>query len=199
VQQNGGSSTEYYYHRAFLRDSGLFLTSTRYDAEFRIEQISREKIGERGAEARAHFLYEPDEANEAQLQSEAQISAAEIFPFSVRDSSEAYRFQLQFHPPSDAALRITLLRTRRFAGDAPDFEFQGKKYACVRFLVEETIREAGPKGVTLEARGEEWYAKGIGLVRYRKSYEEGALELDAALREVFPMSELERRAFLSGE
>ena len=87
-----------------------------------------------------------------------------------------------------------MIRKRRFLGDAPDFEFDEKKYACIKFSLQETIgnEKEGVKEVV--GLGEEWYAKGLGLVYYRKIYGNGSFKMEARLTDIFPMSELERKA-----
>jgi hypothetical protein len=44
----------------------------------------------------------------------------------VSDSAGVFLFKLQFHPPDDPKATIYVIRNRRFLGDAPDFELDGK-------------------------------------------------------------------------
>ena len=197
VSQNDSVMPEYWYYRTFVRDSGLFLVGTYYDHRFQIGQIVREKITKSGALAKECHLYEADlspEAEGGQIHTTTIIDAANKFPFAVTDSVGVFLFKLQFHPPDDPKATIYVKRSRRFLGDAPDFEFDGKKYSCVKFSLREGIgnEKEGPKEV--EALGEEWYAKGLGLVYYRKVYGGGSFKVEARLTDIFPMSELERKA-----
>lgn len=194
VTQNGVTSPEYWYYRSFLRDSGIFLTSTYYDQFFRIGQISREKIVANGAQAREYFLYEPDSLTGGQIQTKAQIKAPDIFPFRVKDSTGVFLFSVNFHPPDDSLATVYVIRNRRFLGDAPDYEILEKKTSCVRFGLREVIGNQKEGSTEVEGLGEEWYAKGIGLVWYRKTYGSGSLQIEGRLTDIFPMTELERRA-----
>jgi hypothetical protein len=43
-------------------------------------------------------------------------------------------------------------------------------------------------------RGEEWYAKGLGLVYSKRIYGSGGLSLETRLRDTFSLEELKKRA-----
>lgn len=194
VTQNGVSSSEYWYYRSFLRDSGIFLTSTHYNQFFQIGQISREKIVESGALAREYFLYEPDSVSGGQIQTRALITAPDIFPFQVKDSTSVFLFSVNFHPPDDSLATVYVVRNRRFLGEAPAYEVLDKKLPCIRFGLHEAIGNEKEGSTDIEGIGEEWYAKGIGLVWYRKTYGSGSLQIEGRLLRIFPMTELEQKA-----
>ncbi len=188
------TAPEFWYFRSFQRDSGLFLAATYYDQRYQIGQISREKLTESGAIARDYFLYEPDTASGQVIPITAQIASPDIFPFQVRDSLGFFLFKLSYQLPNDTTSTISLIRNRFFRGDAPDFVFKGKKYPCVRFGVREVIGNTREGTLEIEGSGEEWYAKGLGLVYYYKSFDRGRFVREYRLRDIFPMAELERRA-----
>ncbi|HLP93467.1 MAG TPA: hypothetical protein VK168_05495 [Saprospiraceae bacterium] len=197
VSQNDSVMPEYWFYRTFVRDSGLFLVGTYYDHRFQIGQIIREKITKSGALAKECHLYEADpdpEVEGGQIHTRTIIDLPNKFPYSVTDSSAAFVFKLQFHPPDDPESTIFVERKRRFLGDAPDFEYDGKKYPCVRFGLEETIGNEKAGIEPVKSQGEEWYAKGLGLVYYRKSYGTEAFKVEARLTDIFTMAELEERA-----
>jgi hypothetical protein len=199
VAQNGIEASEYWYYRTFVRDSGLFLAATYYDQNFQIGQIMREKIEPAAAVARSYFFYEIDstrleDENGGQVQSEANIQSAQVFPFEVSDSAQAYAFALQYRPATDPRFAVTVRRERFFLGDGPAFTFRGRSFKCVRFGLREFIGSQNTKSIDIEAQGEEWYAKGLGLVWYRKTYGAGAFSLEGRLTDIFPMAELEKRA-----
>ena len=197
VSQNDSVMPEYWYYRTFVRDSGLFLVGTYYDHHFQIGQIVREKITKSGALAKECHLYEADpnpETEGGQIHTTTLIEAANKFPFAVTDSAGIFLFKLQFHPPDDPDATVIVERSRRFLGTAPDFEYDGKNYPCIKFGLRETITNKKDKVPEVEGKGEEWYAKGLGLVYYRKTYGAGAFKMEARLTDMFPMSELERKA-----
>ncbi len=186
--------SEYWYYRSFQRDSGFFLAATFYDQNFQIGQIAREKIVATGALAREYFLYEPDTITQQQAPVPVNIESPNVFPFKVSDSTGVFLFKLQYHPIWEPDATVTLVRNRRFLGDGPPFKFNGKQYASIRFDVREKISNDQDTNSDVEAYGEEWYAKGIGLVYSRKIYGAGDLTIENRLTAIFPMAELERRA-----
>lgn len=195
VSNKDSIALEYWFFRGFVRDSGLFLAGTFYDQDFKIGQIIREKITQTGAIAKECNLYEPaPEKEEGQTQIRTTIESPNLFPFSVRDSSGVFEFKLHFTPPGDGESPIYLNRKRRYVGDAPDFEFNGENYPCVRFAVYESISGQKTGRPDLESFGEERYAKGLGLVYYSKSYGKNTFKVEARLTDIFSMSELEQRA-----
>ena len=192
LTQNGSPVEEYWYYRSILRDSGLFLTATNYDRFFQINQLTTEKIFANGAVTRDYFVYEPDTATGTVRQIRAVVESANVFPFRVTDSLGIFLFRLHYAPTTDTTAKIYLIRNRRFLGDGPDFELQGQKYPCIRFGLQEAIGNEQEGASEVEGTGEEWYARGIGLVYSRKTF--GDYRLEARLKDRFPMPELERRA-----
>jgi hypothetical protein len=189
------SAPEYWYFRTFRRDSGLFLASTYYNQFFQVGQQAREKLVETGALARDYYLYEPDTATGGQIQVAARLEGTSIFPFEVRDSNDVFLFSLKYHPANDTSTTIYLIRNRRFLGDGPPFEFNGRDYPTVRFALREAVGNENIGSSEIEGTGEEWYAKGLGLVYFRKKYgEQQPIIFEYKLDEIFDMEELEQRA-----
>lgn len=188
------SEHRYWYYRAFDRDSGVFIAGTQYDRHFEIIQMLREKIVDNGSRARNSFLYETDTSTGVAKPIPVQIESPDLFPFKVTDSLGVFLFSLKYHPLFDTSSTIYIIRNRRFLGDGPDFEFAGKKYPTVRFSLHEAIGNEKLGASEVEGFGEEWYAKGLGLVYYQKSFAEGKIRYVFRLQEIFPMTELERRA-----
>lgn len=185
---------DYWYFRSIRADSGLFLVGTYYDASFQVGQIVREKIDHSGSQVRDYFLYFPDSSGQRNIRVAARLESPDVFPSSVKDSSGVYLFSLKLQQPGDAGV-IYLIRNRRYLGDAPDFEFQGKKYPCIRFSLREAIGKSAEGDAETESRGEEWYAEGLGLVYYRKETgSKGLIRQEYRLRDIITMDELERRA-----
>lgn len=195
-QSEEGDTTEqrYWYYRAFRRDSGLFLTGTQYDRSFQVVQFLREKIVDNGSLARTSMLYETDTASGHANPIQALIESPNLFPFRVTDSLGVFLFRLKYHPLSDNAATIFLIRNRRYLGDGPAFVFKGKNYPTVRFGLHEAIGHSKEGTAEVEGRGEEWYAEGLGLVYYRKAFGDGHIRYAYRLKETIPMAELEQRA-----
>jgi hypothetical protein len=196
LAQGDSSSPEYWYFRTFQRDSGVFLAGTYYDSRFQIGQIIRQKVSEEGIFAREYSIYDPDFETGKQIQTTAVIESPDVYPFRVQDSVGVSVFSLHYQPATDPSTTIYLTRKRLFLGDAPDFEFQGDTYSCVRFGLLESVGTKKGGDDMLKGRGEEWYAKGLGLVYYKKTFggKKSRVEFAYRLKDVFPMSELEKKA-----
>lgn len=197
VVQGDSSSPEYWYFRTFQRDTGLFLAGTHYDSRFRISQIIRQEIGKDGVFAHQYSLYDQDFETGKQVETNTVIDSAEIFPFRVRDSVGVFVFRMNYQPLADPGTTLYLTRQRIFLGEAPAFELDGATYPCIRFgLVESLGTKTRPEAL-LKARGEELYARGLGLVYYRKTFgSKSKFTVEYRLKDVFPMAELERKAEL---
>lgn len=192
-----GDTTErrYWFYRAFVRDSGVFLVGTQYDRYFEINQIVREKIGDSGSRAREAFLYEPDTATGKLAPIRTSVESPDLFPFQVRDSLGVFLYKLQYRPVSDTGATVYLIRNRRYLGDGPEFELNGEKYPTIRFGLHEAVGHSKEGAAEIEGHGEEWYAKGLGLVYFRKTFgQEGQIRFAYRLVETLPMAELEHRA-----
>jgi len=194
-EEGDSSDMRYWFYRTFVRDSGVFLVGTQYDRHYEVNQIVREKIGKSGSMAREAFLYEPDTTSGKLVAVPTVIESPDLFPFLVRDSLGVFLYKLQFHPVSDTTATVYLIRNRRYLGDGPEFEFAGKKYPTVRFGLHEAVGHSKDGSAEIEGHGEEWYAKGLGLVYFRKTFgQERQIRFAFRLVETFPMAELEHRA-----
>jgi hypothetical protein len=187
---------EYWYYRAFDRDSGTFLSATSYNRIFQIEQIVREKIVDNGSLARDLFLYETNAENGVQTRIQANIEVPNVFPFEVKDTTGVFLYKLNYKLPQDSSNRVFLIRNRIFSGDAESFDFKGKKYPTIRFKLKEVFGSEGEGTAEGSAQGEEIYAQGIGLVQFKKYYGEGENQSIRAFKlvDIFKMTEMERRA-----
>jgi hypothetical protein len=192
--QNGTTAPEYWYYRSASPDSGQFMSAIYYDSRLQIGQITREKIVDNGALARDYILNEPDSALQRPVQTRALIESGNNFPFQVHDSTGVFLFSLKYHPARDPQATIYLIRNRRFLGDGPSYTFQGKQYPCIRFGVQEAIGNEKEGASEVEGKGEEWYAKGLGLVYSKKVYGRGSLKLETRLVDTFGLAELKKRA-----
>lgn len=194
LQTNGTTVSDYWYYKSFVRDSGVFLAATNYDQFFQVNQITRELITPTGAVARDYLLYEQDTVRGVAVQAPAQLIAPDVFPFSVKDSLGVFLFNVSYHPVSDPESNIYLIRNRRYIGDGPPFQFKGKNYATIRMAVKEAIGNEKEGSAEIEGSGEEWYAQTLGLVYFIKKYgKNGEITREYRLKDIFDMTELERR------
>jgi hypothetical protein len=192
--QNDLSMAEYGYFKTLERDTGVFLASTFYDQNFSITQIRSEKITPSGSIAKDCFLFEPDKKTDNFLRVQSTVKSPDLYPFRVSDTLGIYLYSLSYHPKNDTTSTNYIIRNRRYLGTGGPFILNEISYPCIRMEIREIIGNEQEGSWETEGIGEEWYARGLGLVYYRKSYDQGKLILETKLKETFPMSELEKRA-----
>jgi hypothetical protein len=187
ITSNDSTRNDYWYFRTFVRDTGIFLSSTNYNHLFQIDQMVTERITNSGALATQYTLYETDSTGKS-IPTTASLLAQNVFPFRVTDSLGVFLFHLEYPAPRDTSARIYLIRNRRYLGDGPDFNFEGKIYPTLRFRVTEAIGNQREGSAEVEGQGEEWYAKDLGLVAFDKYYGvKKEIHRSYILKERFPM------------
>jgi hypothetical protein len=186
---------DYWYFKTMVRDSGTYLSSTNYDDQFHINQMVLENTVENGTKAKEFLVFEQDSSNGKAIQTRATLLGPDIFPFEVTDSLGVFLFHVAYHPASDPTSTLYLIRNRRYLGEGPVFSLDGRNYPTVRFRVKEAIGNEKEGSAEIEGTGEEWYAKDLGLVYYRKTYgQHGELVREYQLKERINMADLEKRA-----
>jgi len=149
---------------------------------------------ESGVLMRDYFLYEPDTSTGVLSRTQASLRSPFVFPFEVTDSLGVYLFHLSYVPDHLPEATIYVIRNRRYLGDGPLFDFNGKAYPTIRMGVREVVGHDQEGSAEVEGTGEEWYAKGLGLVYWEKRFGQFGLERAYRLKEVISMEELEQRS-----
>jgi hypothetical protein len=103
----------------------------------------------------------------------AKVISPNRFPFDAVDSSTTWVSKLEWHQPVDS-LRIVLERRRKYMGPA-SWQFEGKNIPAVRFITEDRLETERDGWTTSAWPGEEIYAKGMGLVYYKRAVTEGMM------------------------
>jgi hypothetical protein len=100
---------------------------------------------------------------------------------------------VRFDFPNEIGSTTTLIKNRRYLGDTT-YTFNGVSYDAVRFEVRELVEDNSVTEGSIEPRfdGEEIYAKGIGLVYYRKILGRQSIAYELADR--YSMEQLEQKA-----
>ncbi len=193
----GNPYSEYWFFRSAKTDTGTYLTGAFYDSNFQIGQIIREKIVANGSLARNLLVYEPNRRTGEMAPVEAVLEANNVFPFRVLEKDGGvFLFKLHYQLPGDSTTKIYLVRNRKFGGDAPEFEFRGKQFPAIRFSLREVVGNESIGAAEVEASGEERYAKGLGLVYFRKEYGHAAARTvrEFQLVDMYPLDVLEEKA-----
>lgn len=185
-------SPAYWYYRSFLQDEGIYLTGTYYEYDLNPLQLVREELVSNGMLLQDLFVFIPDSTGRQQRIA-AEVLVGNVFPFSVSDSSGVFLYKVRFDFPNEIGNTTTLIKNRRYLGDTT-YSVNGQTYDAVRFEVRELVEDQSVTEGTVEPRfdGEEIYAKGIGLVYYRKNL--GAQSIAYELADRYPMEQLEQKA-----
>lgn len=185
---NDSMTPVYWYYRSFRQDEGIFLTGTYYEYDLVPLQFIREELVRNGMLLDDIYLYEPDSAGR-QLKVPVDILAGNAFPFEVSDSSGVFLYKIRWQPPSDPGATMTLIKNRRFLGDTT-LTAGGETYTGIAFEVRELFEREKNGVFEQEFSGLELYAKGVGLVYYKKEVTEN-LVLEYYLADRYSMTELE--------
>ncbi|MEM1323079.1 MAG: hypothetical protein AAGG75_22635 [Bacteroidota bacterium] len=182
---------EYWYYKTFEQDSGLYFTGQYYNYDFEIGQFVSEEVVGNGTLLHQLFMYEPADSNGQQLRFSVEIEVPNVFPFEVRDSGGVFLYKIKWTSPSQPERRTRLIRNRRYLGKRP-YEFNGEQHEAIAFSTRDLIETNEEGYQELQYDGEEIYAKGIGLVYYRKAIDSN-LVLEYQLKGRYKMEELEKK------
>ena len=183
----------FYVHSLLVEsEDTTWLLSTYYDYEYRPYQMAREELRAGGSLLRDFKLYAPADSTGTQRIATANIEQNAVFPFRVGGANtEALVYAVNWQDPTDPATRISLLRNRQYAGDTT-FIFRGEPLDAVRFNLRELVDTEQNGHLEQEYGGYEIYARGLGLVAFRKEVSPD-FAVAYELSDTFPMKELEMR------
>jgi hypothetical protein len=153
-------------------DSGLVLLSYYYDKDQNMRQLGAERITKSGVLQESLTLFEKDSTGRL-TQTKVEIKSAAMFPFAVLDTNTMVVYEIRYALPGSTGTHVRIQRNRRYAGAGPDFVFRGKTYPTIKMRLAEEVTSEGEGNATIKGEGEEWFAKGLGRVYYRKSYGSG--------------------------
>jgi hypothetical protein len=166
--------------RHIRRGEGL-IESINYGLGEEIVQRQLDRIVNNGVMTDSLLLYSRDTTGR-QREIRVKVISPHRFPFQPGDSTNVWLTHLDWYQPEDS-LHIVLQRRRRFAGDTT-WMSDGKTVPAVRFRTEDIFETEKDGWTTSVWNGEEIYAKGIGLVYWkRKISEELVLEFQLLNRE----------------
>ncbi|MFQ5447587.1 MAG: hypothetical protein ACE5FF_11705, partial [Saprospiraceae bacterium] len=135
------------------------------------------------------YTYERDSAG-AKIRVKASIEAANVFPFRVSASPGVLLSSIRWEPLGEPG-SVTLIRNRQFDGDTT-FVFNGKTLPAIKFNVRELVDNDQEGHLELEYPAMEIYAKGIGLVYFRKDIDE-KWQMEYQLAATYTMAEFEKK------
>ncbi len=187
--RNDSMAPEYWYYKSIQLDSGLYFTGQYYNYQFEIGQFVSEEVVGNGTLLHELFMYEQPDSNGRQERFPVEIEVPNIFPFQVRDSGGVFLYKINWAAPSQPNRTTRLIRNRRYEGKR-SYTFKGQAYDAVVFSTKDLIETNEEGYQELQYDGEEVYAKGIGLVYYRKEIDQ-SLVLEYGLTDRYSMEVLE--------
>lgn len=183
---------EYWYYRSLLPGDSIYLSATFYGGNLLPQQQMTQRMTSSGMVLKDMYLYEADSTREdVQLQIPVQVVADDVFPFYVRDSGGIFLYHVRWELPQQANASMRLIKNRRYTGDT-SFQYRGKTYPAVRFDLRELLEYDREGVLEQEYTGTEIYAKGLGLVYYRKEISD-QFQLEYRLADRYPMEQLEAK------
>ena len=168
---NGSGEPYYWYVQTVTdaRDGVPYIVSTRYNAHFQMEQLTKEKSVANGIISVDYRLFSTDSTHQKTIRADIQQNV--VFPFQpTTDRTFSYRFKIKFPDFKDSLLTYTVTKDRKFNGYST-FTFRGKTYRTALFdgenLTEVESKDGGNWNV--KGYGTEQYAEGLGLVSEDKT------------------------------
>jgi len=168
---------EIWRHRR--KGDGL-IESINYGPDGEVVQRQYDRVVYNGVFTDSLQLYYVDTAG-IRNQINVAILSGSRFPFQPGDSTKVWLTHLDWKQPQDS-LHIVLQRRRKCIGDTT-WVFNGKTIPAVRFRTEDTFETERDGWTTSVWTGEEIYAKGIGLVYYKRRIAD-KLSLEFELEEI---------------
>lgn len=187
---NDSLAPEYWYYRSLLPGDSVFLSATYYESDLLPRQQLTQKMTSNGIVLQDMYLYEADSTREdVQLQIPVEVISDDVFPFYVRDSGGIFVYHIKWHPPQETGATMRIIKNRRYAGDTI-IRHKGLTYNAVKFDLRELFEYDKEGVLQQEYTGEEIYARGLGLVYYRKNISD-EFQLEYRLTDRYPMEQLE--------
>lgn len=181
----------YWYFRTMEQKGETILTSTYYDHQFTVQQLSNEVVVKNGVILNDLFLYGTDTLTGKQIQNPVRVEWDNAFPFEVTDSTGAFLYKIYWTDYENPQQKIRLIRNKHFMGE-DSYTYKGETVNCVRFLVKELLEIEEVGFQELKYTGTELYAKDIGLVYYNKKMD-GQIVQEYELVDRYDMPVLEER------
>jgi hypothetical protein len=165
----------YWHFTTSTQDGDTVLTSQYFDHNYVLQQLTNEEMVRNGMVLNNFFLYEIDTIRKEQVQNEVSVEVDNVFPFEVSDSMGLFLYKVFWKDYFNPNLKYRLIRNKHFMG-AATYTYKGQQLDCVRFLNRELLEIEEEGFQDLRYNGVELYAKGIGLVYFRKEIENNIVQ-----------------------
>ncbi len=181
----------WFYTTVNSEDGAIFLTGQGYDYAFNVNQFFKEEIVSNGVLLDDYRLFFQDNTGQS-VPVFPKIEEANVFPFEAKEVSGFLRTRMLWQNPLDTLLSTVFTRGRQFQG-FEEYDYLGKSITCAKFLTTEYYESDHKEEGFSEHRGNtiEYFAKGIGLVYYKKTIDEDNV-LEYYLSKRYTMEEFEK-------
>ena len=184
-----GPDLEYWYYLGVDVDTALHLSVTRYNDDLSPAQQSREEIRNDGVYLRTLSLLPTDSTGIA-TEVKTEVIYDRAFPFYLdEEATTPFGYRIKFSMPDapDAVNYVSM--DRRFVRDTT-ISVLNKTYDALLFSLagEVSLRDPEDGDISPQFSGYEIYAKGLGLVEFKRELGSGA-SLGGRLVERVPMAE----------
>ena len=112
-----------------------------------------------------------------------------VFPFIIKDTISVYLYKLNYTNPADSSIN-TIVHNRNYGGTT-EWVHNGKTYPAIRIDILEQIQNDNNGVLTIDLKGYEIYAKGIGLVYTERITRDGSTHIIDRLIDRYSMSDFE--------
>ena len=181
-------SPQYWYYRSLKQEDQILLTGTMYEADFIPRQLVKEELVNNGMLLNDIYVYYTDSMG-LQSSYDINIEAGNVFPFRVSLPSGVFLYHINWED-NKRGQTTTLIKNRRYLGDTT-FTYADQQFKdCIAFSVKELVEVESEGVLAQEFDGVEFYAKGIGLVYYKKVISP-ELTIEFGLADRYPMDTLE--------
>ncbi|MFZ4542668.1 MAG: hypothetical protein ACOYOA_01360 [Saprospiraceae bacterium] len=187
---------EYWYHITVNADpkssekKGRYFVSTLYGPEMEPKQLVSEEVVSNGMLLDELHLYFKDSIGKF-VKVDPVIISRNVYPFQFQDTTTKYFYKIFFKNPFDSLQTTYLTRTRTYKGKTT-YAYKGKDYDCVEFALEEKYADDKEGRWEKIVYGKELYAKGIGLIYYKKGLQ-ADFNLEYELADIYTQEELEKK------
>lgn len=183
---------DYWYYSTHKVEDELHFTGNYYNERFEVQQFFREVEKESSMILTDFILYESDESGR-QEQIAVEILDTNTFPIPYADSTKTYKMGIKWDIPGETGTSIALKRERKYIAMS-EYPYKGERLECAIFKTLEHIEHFVVDDGYLEPSfpGVEIYAKGLGLVYYKKQLSKD-VNIEYELYAIYSMDEFEKK------
>lgn len=166
---NDSLPVDYWYYSTHKVDDELHFTGNYYDSRFEVQQFIREIEKENAMFLADFILYETDTLGK-QKPITVEILERNTFPIHFADSTKTFKMGVKWDiSGAEVATSLALKRERKYIAMS-EYTYKGERLDCAIFKTLENIEHFVIDDGYLEPSfpGVEIYAKGLGLVYYKK-------------------------------